>query len=89
MQPRNNEIGESFLGLDQSDDVHFELSDQQHGVLQKIHFLYNEMIETQILKFIKLDGIKRLYTQVRGESVDTIFELIQKEVLDELASYTS
>jgi len=94
MQSRNNEVGESFLGegyikLDQTDDVHFELSDQQHVVLQKIHFLYNEMIQTQILKFINLEKIKHLYSQVRDESVETIFDLIQKEVLNELDSYTS
>jgi hypothetical protein len=82
-------MGESFLGLDQNDDVHFELSDQQHVVVQKIHFLYNEMIQTQILKFINIERIKHLYSQVRDESVETIFERIQKEVLNELDSYTS
>ena len=47
------------------------------------------MIQTQILKFINLDKIKQVYTQFKDESAETIFALIQQEVLNELESYNT
>lgn len=54
---------------DAGEDIHYEQTEAQEKLVNQIYNHYNEMITTQILRYINVDKLKQIYDANDRENI--------------------